>query len=217
MPNSKPILYSYWRSSCAWRVRIALNLKKIDYEYKTINLLSKEDMNSPDFLAVNPARKVPALVVDGVPLTESMAIMEYLEEAYPDGCSILPKDPIHRAQSRAIALQIVAGIQPVQNLRILKYLNEQTPGSGAKWASHWLTDGLRDLEAMLSRSAGVYAVGDKVTIADLCIPSIVYNAKRWGVDVSAFPTLSKIDAALGEIPEFQAAHPDKQPDANLNA
>ncbi|KIH58483.1 putative maleylacetoacetate isomerase [Ancylostoma duodenale] len=157
---------------------LALNLKKVDYEYKTINLLSKEDLNSPDFLAVNPARKVPALVVDGVPLTESMAIMEYIDETYPGGCPILPKDPIQRAQSRAIALQIVAGIQPIQNLRILKYLNEQTPGSGAKWASHWLTDGLRDLEAMLSRSAGVYAVGDKVTIADLCIPSIVYNAKR---------------------------------------
>ncbi|RCN32791.1 putative maleylacetoacetate isomerase [Ancylostoma caninum] len=132
MPNSKPVLYSYWRSSCSWRVRIALNLKKVDYEYKTINLLSKEDLNSPDFLAVNPAGKVPALVVDGVPLTESMAIMEYIDETYPGGCPILPKDPIHRAQSRAIALQIVAGIQPIQNLRVLKYLNEQTPGSGAK-------------------------------------------------------------------------------------
>ncbi|VDM74057.1 unnamed protein product [Strongylus vulgaris] len=102
-------------------------------------------------------------------------------------------------------------------MRILKYLNEETPGSGAKWAKHWLTDGLRDLEALVSRSAGVYAVGDKVSMADLCIPSIMYNAKRWGVDISVFPTLSKIDAALGEIPEFQAAHPDKQPDANMNA
>ncbi|KHJ99527.1 putative maleylacetoacetate isomerase [Oesophagostomum dentatum] len=113
--------------------------------------------------------------------------------------------------------KIVAGIQPVQNLRILKYLNGQTPGSGAEWASHWLTDGLRDLEAMLARSAGVYAVGDKVTMADLCIPSIVYNAKRWGVDTSAFPTLTRVDEALAKIPEFEAAHPDKQPDAKLNA
>ncbi|KAK6759528.1 hypothetical protein RB195_021236 [Necator americanus] len=217
MSSSKPILYSYWRSSCSWRVRIALNLKKVDYEYKTVNLLSKEDLNSPEFLAANPAKKVPALVVNGVPLTESMAIMEYLDEVYPDGCPLLPKDPIQRAHSRAIALQIAAGIQPVQNIRILKYVNEQTPGAGAKWANHWLTDGFKDLEAMLSRTAGIYAVGDKITIADLCIPSIIYNAKRWGVDVSAFPTLCKIDAALAEIPEFQAAHPDKQPDADLNA
>ncbi|KHJ89337.1 putative maleylacetoacetate isomerase [Oesophagostomum dentatum] len=108
MPHSKPILYSYWRSSCSWRVRIALNLKKIDYEYKIVDLLSPEDMTSPDFTAVNPAKKVPALVVDGVPLTESMAIMEYLDEAYPDRYPLLPKDPIQRAHSRAIALQKVS-------------------------------------------------------------------------------------------------------------
>ncbi|VDM82350.1 unnamed protein product [Strongylus vulgaris] len=106
MVSSKPILFSYWRSSCAWRVRIALNLKKIDYEYKTVNLLSNEDMTSPEFVEVNPARKVPALVIDGIPLTESMAIMEYLDEVYPDRCPLLPKDPIQRAQCRAVALQV---------------------------------------------------------------------------------------------------------------
>ncbi|KAJ1355216.1 hypothetical protein KIN20_012539 [Parelaphostrongylus tenuis] len=215
MPNSKLVLYSYWRSSCAWRVRIALNLKKVEYEYKTVNLLSTDDVN--EYAKVNPTRKVPALMVDGEPLTESLAIMEYLEEAYPDRFPLLPKDPIQRAQTRAIALQVTASIQPIQNIRVLKYVETQTPGGAPKWAAHWLTDGLSDLEAMVSRSAGVYCVGDKVTLADLCIPSILYNAKRWNVDVSQFPTLCKINKSLAEIPEFQAAHPDKQPDANLNA
>uniref|UniRef100_A0A0K0D2E9 maleylacetoacetate isomerase n=1 Tax=Angiostrongylus cantonensis TaxID=6313 RepID=A0A0K0D2E9_ANGCA len=216
MPNSKLVLYSYWRSSCAWRVRIALNLKNVEYEYRSVNLLSAEDN---EFVKVNPTRKVPALMVDDKPLTESLAIMEYLEEAYPDRFPLLPKDPIQRAQSRAIALQVTAGIQPIQNIRVLKYVGEQTPGAAPKWAAYWLIDGLRDLEDMVSRSAGVYAVGDKVTLADLCIPSIIYNAKRytWNVDVSQFPILCKINDALAQIPEFQAAHPDKQPDANLNA
>ncbi|VDM52861.1 unnamed protein product [Angiostrongylus costaricensis] len=204
MPNSKLVLYSYWRSSCAWRVRIALNLKNVEYEYRSVNLLSADDN---EFVKVNPTRKVPALVVDDKHLTESLAIMEYLEEAYPDRFPLLPKDPIQRAQSRAIALQVTAGIQPIQNIRVLKYVGEQTPGA----APEVFND-------MVSRCAGVYAVGDKVTLADLCIPSIIYNAKRytWNVDVSQFPILCKINDTLAQIPEFQAAHPDKQPDANLN-
>ncbi|KJH42573.1 maleylacetoacetate isomerase [Dictyocaulus viviparus] len=214
MTNSKLVLYSYWRSSCAWRVRIALNLKKLEYDYKTVNLLSADDLN--EFAKLNPAQKVPALLVGGTPITESIAIIEYLDEVYPDRYPLLPKDPIQRAQSRAIALQIAANIQPIQNIRILKYVGEQTPGAAPKWASYWLTDGLRDLEAMVSRTCGVFAVGDKVTIADLCIPSIMYNAKRWNVDVSQFPNLCKIESALSEIPEFEAAHPNNQPDANLN-
>ncbi|ETN84948.1 putative maleylacetoacetate isomerase [Necator americanus] len=173
--RSFPILS--WRSGAPMGIRSSLDKHDILLSILDMECLV-EDNNSPEFLAANPAKKVPALVVNGVPLTESMAIMEYLDEVYPDGCPLLPKDPIQRAHSRAIALQIAAGIQPVQNIRILKYVNEQTPGAGAKWANHWLTDGFKDLEAMLSRTAGIYAVGDKITIADLCIPSIIYNAKR---------------------------------------
>ncbi|KAK5969780.1 Zeta-class glutathione S-transferase, partial [Trichostrongylus colubriformis] len=179
MTGAKPVLYSYWRSSCSWRVRIALNLKKIDYEYKAINLLSTEYMEDPEFTAINACRKVPALVIDGVNLTESLAIMEYLDEKYPDRYPLLPKDPVKRAQARAIALQIACGIQPLQNVAVVKYLNAETAaGHGPKFAAHWIIRGLGDLEEMVSRTSGKYAVGDQVTIADICIPSILYNAKR---------------------------------------
>ncbi|VDO47903.1 unnamed protein product [Heligmosomoides polygyrus] len=106
MTNAKLVLFSYWRSSCSWRVRIALNLKKLAYEYKTVNLLSPDALKAAEFLAVNPAAKVPALTVDGTPLTESLAILEYLEEAYPDRYPLLPQDPVQRAHVRAIALQV---------------------------------------------------------------------------------------------------------------
>ncbi|WKY11219.1 hypothetical protein Q1695_003073 [Nippostrongylus brasiliensis] len=215
MPNF--VLYSYWRSSCAWRVRIALNLKKAEYEYKTVNLLSADALNDPTFRAVNPAGKVPALVVDGQPITESLAIIEYLDEIFPDVSPLLPQDPIQRAQARAIALQITAGIQPIQNLRVLKHVNSLIPNAGQQWAKHWLSDGLRDLENMLSRTSGCYAVGNSITVADLCIPSIVYNARRNGVEVEQFPTLCKVNDNLSKIPEFIAAEANNQPDAQLNA
>ncbi|CAJ0946988.1 unnamed protein product, partial [Mesorhabditis belari] len=214
---SKPILYSYWRSSCSWRVRIALNLKEIDYDYRTVNLLSKEALEEPEFVKANPAKKVPAFVDNGKSITESLAIIEYLEEKYPDRFPLLPKDLAQRGQARAVALQIAAGIQPLQNLRVLKYLNAEEAGKGAKWAQHWLIDGLRDLEHLLEQTSGKFAVGDQVSIGDIGIPSILYNAKRFNVDTSQFPILSRLDKSLSLIDQFAAAHPDKQPDANLNA
>ncbi|CAJ0584287.1 unnamed protein product, partial [Mesorhabditis spiculigera] len=214
---SKPILYSYWRSSCSWRVRIALNLKNIDYEYKTVNLLSKEALEDPEFVKANPVKKVPAYIDQGHAITESLAIIEYLEERYPDRFPLLPKDLFQRGQARAVALQIAAGIQPIQNMRVLKYLNAEEAGKGAKWANHWLVDGLSDLERLLEKSAGKFAVGDQLSIADIGIPSILYNARRFSVDTTQFPILTRLDKALGLIDAFADAHPDKQPDANLNA
>ncbi|PAV63899.1 hypothetical protein WR25_03274 [Diploscapter pachys] len=214
----KPILYSYWRSSCSWRVRIALNLKGIDYEYRTVNLLSKEEKNAPEWVAINPSKKVPAFVDGDATITESLAIIEYIEDKYAEkGKPLLPKDLKLRAQSRAIALHISAGIQPIQNVRVLAFLNAKEPDSGPKWANHWLTEGLKELEMLVAKSAGKCAVGDEVSIADLCIPSILYNAKRFNVDLTQFPVLVKINEHLSTIPEFQAAEPDKQPDAGLNA
>ncbi|PAV62836.1 hypothetical protein WR25_08110 [Diploscapter pachys] len=218
MSSAKPILYSFWRSSCAWRVRIALNLKKIDYEYRSVNVLSKEEKNSPEWIKVNPSRKVPAFVDGDATITESLAIIEYLEEKYKDrGKPLLPKNLTERAQSRAIALHIAAGIQPLQNVRVLGYVNAREPGSASEWGHHWVTDGLKELETLVGRSAGSCAVANQVSIADLCIPSILANAKRFNVDLSQFPRLLKINDHLSRIPEFQAAEPERQPDAVLHA
>ncbi|CAD6189085.1 unnamed protein product [Caenorhabditis auriculariae] len=205
--QEKPVLYSYWRSSCSWRVRMALAWKDIDYEYKTVNLLSKDDMNAPDFIDVNPAQKVPVYIDKGNAITESLAILEYLEETHPEK-PLLPKDPVKRALSRAIALQIGANTQPLQNMSVIKYLNEREAGSGAKWAAFWIEKGLDGVEKMLKKSHGKFAVGDEVSFADLFIPSIVYNAKRFLVDIDQFPTLLKVNEAIEEIEVFQAAVPD---------
>ncbi|CAB3399621.1 unnamed protein product [Caenorhabditis bovis] len=212
--SEKPILYSYWRSSCAWRVRIALNLKGIDYEYRTVNLLSKEALD--DLSKYNPARLVPVLVVKGQSIAESLAIIDYLEDVYPEK-SLHPKDPILKARAKAIFLHVACGIQPLQNLKVLQFVNQKTPGYGSEWSAHWITLGLNSLEEMLKKGSGKYCVGDEITVADLAIPSIVYNAKRFGVPLTNYPNITRIDEALGKIPEFQKACPDAQPDAGLNA
>ncbi|CAI4229819.1 unnamed protein product [Auanema sp. JU1783] len=214
---AKPILYSYWRSSCSWRVRIALNLKGIDYEYKTVNLLDSNALNAPDFVTVTPIQKVPVFIDNGHPIAESLAIIEYLEDKYPNKTRLLPTDPLKRAEARAIALHVTAGIQPLQNLAVLKHLNSQAEGKGKEFATHFLTTGLTKLEDLVKKSAGKYCVGDEVSIADLVVPSILYNANRFGVNVSQFPTLLRINESLGQIKEFKDAEPDAQPDANLNA
>ncbi|CAI5456425.1 unnamed protein product [Caenorhabditis angaria] len=215
--QQKPILYSYWRSSCAWRVRIALAIKGIEYDYKTVNLLSQEELNAPEFVKINPAKRVPALVVNnGEAITESLAIVEYLEDIHPEN-SLFPKDPVKRAYAREIALHITSGMQPLQNSSVLKFLNTKEAGSGAKWAQHWLTVGFGALEQLLAKHSGKYCVGDEVTVADLCIPSIVYNANRFNIDLTPFPNVKRIDSNLAILPEFIAAIPDNQPDAGLNA
>ncbi|CAI2356118.1 unnamed protein product [Caenorhabditis sp. 36 PRJEB53466] len=214
MAEQKPVLYSYWRSSCAWRVRIALALKKIDYEYKTVDLLSEEAKNS--LKSINPAAKVPSFVVNGQTINESLAIIEYLDEVCPEP-ALLPKDTVKRAQARAIALHVTSGIQPLHNLKVLQTLNKKEAGLGAQFAKQFVVDGLTALEVLLKESSGKYAVGDDVTIADLVIPSVLYSAARFNLDLSPYPTVTRINATLAQIPAFIAAHPDHQPDAGLNA
>ncbi|EGT46237.1 hypothetical protein CAEBREN_17469 [Caenorhabditis brenneri] len=209
---SKPILYSAWTSSCSSRVRIALALKKIDYEYHTVDIKTEEEMR--EFAMTNPAKKIPILKINGLVLTESLAIIEYLDEVYPDP-PLLPKDAGERAHARAIAFHIASNIQPLQNKAIIHKLNEKVPGYGAEVMDQrrhlpWLRSPGRASEDVLWE----YCVGDQITIADLNLPSIVYNATdKYNVDITPYPLICKINKTLSEIPEFQASEPARQPDA----
>jgi maleylacetoacetate isomerase len=211
MTNAKPVLYSYWRSSCSWRVRIALNWKGIDYDVSPVNLL-KDEQNSAEYREKNPRGLVPALTVHDVLLTESIAIIEYLEEKY-HGRSLLPGNAEKRAKIRSFALMIASNTQPLQNLCVLKKVaGEEEKGKRIEWAKHWINLSFEALEKEMSVFAGKYSFGDEVTLADVCLVPQVYNAKRFQVDLSKFPTIERVEKALSELPEFQKAHPNNQPD-----
>lgn len=210
-------LYSYHKSSASWRIRIALNIKNIPYEYKPIRLASTDgDQFSVPFTKLNPSMQVPVLHIDGLHLTESVAIAEYLEETRPSP-SLFPGDPAARAKIRAIAEVVNSGIQPKQNLSVLAHVAENyLDGDFAKakkFASEWNLRGLRALEAMLQTTAGTYCVGDTLSFADCCLLPQVYSAYRFDVDPKPFETVWRIFSRLDSLPEFQAAHAEKQPDA----
>lgn len=206
MAENQVILYSYFRSSCSWRVRIALAFKNINYEYKAVNLL-KGDHLSKDFLKLNPSGEVPALLHNGHIITHSNAILEYLEEVVPSP-RLLPADPVKRAKVRAIVDSIVAGIQPIQNMRVLKYVGEKH----LEWGKHWIETGFVAVEKFLEESHGLYCVGDEVTLADVCLVPQVFNAARFHADVKQFPLIDQISSRLLELPAFKVSHPFVQPD-----
>ncbi|ULT99155.1 hypothetical protein L5515_003343 [Caenorhabditis briggsae] len=207
----RPILYSSWHSSCSSRVRIALALKKIDYDYHAINLRDTEA--EKDFAANNPAKKVPILKINDLTLTESMAIIEYLDEVFPEP-PLLPKDSAQKAHARAIAFHITSNIQPLQNLAIGKMLDEKIPGYGLEWCQFHIKKGFDALEKLLGLYSGTFCVGNQITIADIVLPSIVYNAmEKYSVDMTPYPKIAEINKKLAEIPEFQTAEPARQPDA----
>ncbi|TMW63669.1 hypothetical protein Poli38472_002610 [Pythium oligandrum] len=216
---TKPVLYNYWRSSCSWRVRIALTWKGVEYEYRPVDLYADGGEHfKEEFTKVNPNQRVPALVIDGHAITQSAAILEYLEEAYPEK-PLLPKDLIQRAQVRAICMIIGADIQPLQgNNAVMSKAVENVPAEEQDaqknaWGKHWVQRGFTGLEQELARTAGKFCVGDAITMADLFLEPQVYNAHRFGVDMTQFPIISRISAELSKVPEFQAAHPANQPDA----
>jgi maleylacetoacetate isomerase len=212
-------LYTYFRSSAAYRVRIALNLKGLPYEAVPVHLLKGGGEQLKDeYRALNPSALVPTLQDEGATLTQSMAILEYLEETHP-ALPLLPSDPIDRARVRALAQMVACDIHPLNNLRILRYL-VRTLGIGDdaknEWYRHWVKEGFAALEAHLARdpAPGRFCHGDTPTFADCFLVPQVYNASRFDIDMMPYPRIAAIDAACAELPAFQAAHPAQQPDAD---
>jgi maleylpyruvate isomerase len=211
-------LYTYFRSSAAYRVRIALNLKGLAYEAVPVHLLKNGgEQRQAEYLAVNPAALLPALDIDGAMLTQSLAIIDYLEEMYPQ-VALLPTEPYSRARVRALSQSVACDIHPLGNLRVLTYLKEVLQlGEDAKlaWLRHWMEEGLAALEVQLAASphTGRFAHGDTPGMADCCLVPQVFNARRFGVELSPYPTVVRIDGACASLPAFIAAHPSHQPDA----
>jgi len=215
MSTLRLALYSYWRSSSSWRVRIGLHVKGIAFEYRAVNLLEGEQFR-PEHRARSPLGAVPALEVteEGTTrqLVQSIAILEWLDERVPEP-PLLPSDPYGRARVRALAEHVNSSIQPYQNSAPLKWLRERQHGLEKEWVRHWLAFGLEGLERAVQDGAGRYSHGDEVTLADLYLVPQLASARRFSVDLAPCPTLVRIEAACRELPAFQRAEPDAQPDA----
>ncbi len=211
------VLHNYFRSSTSVRLRAALNLKGLAYDY-VAHHLRKGEHRAPGFLAVNPQGLVPALVLeDGSTLVQSLAIIEYLDETYPEQ-PLLPRDPLDRARVRALAYAIACEIHPVNNLRILAYLKSTFGADEAAthaWFRHWVAETFAPLEAMLAGDArtGRFCHGDTPGLADLCLYAQVINNRRFGVDMAPYPTIGRIFEACQAVPALADAAPDRQPDA----
>lgn len=211
-------LYTYFRSSAAYRVRIALNLKGLAYDAAPVHLLREGgEQRRPDYLALNPAGLVPTLVDDGQVLTQSLAIIEYLDETHPER-PLLPDSAAARARVRAIAQTIACDIHPINNLRVLQYLTRELGASEDQknaWYRHWVEGGLAAVEAMLANDArtGLFCDGDAPGLADCCLVPQVFNARRFDCDLSAMPTLVRIADRCAEIDAFRRASAELQPDA----
>jgi len=202
------VLYSYFRSSASWRVRIALAHKDIKYETKAVHLLKNGgEQNTDEYKKLNPMSQLPSLCIDGITLTQSLPVMEYLEERNASP-SLLPKDMAGKAKVRAISEIINSGTQPLQNLAVLQKVGE----GKQEWAKFYITKGLLAVEAMLEKTAGIYCYGDEVTMADMCLVPQVYNAERFSCDMSQFPLIKKVHEGLIKLPAFIAADCFRQPD-----
>ena len=213
-------LYTYYRSSAAYRVRIALNLKGMPYTAVPVHLVKDGGQHrSAAYRARNPQALVPAFELeDGTVLTQSLAIMEYLDEVQPES-ALLPADAIGRARVRALAQAIACDLHPVNNLRVLQYLSQQLGISAEQkdaWYRHWVDTGLQGLEALLADhpSTGRFCHGDTPTLADCCLVPQLYNARRFQCPLDAYPTIQRIAAACETLPAFQQAAPEVQPDAD---
>jgi maleylacetoacetate isomerase len=201
------VLYDYWRSSASYRVRIALNLAGIAYDSVNVDLL-KKDHKSPTHLARNPQGLVPVLEIDGHSFTQSLAILDYLNETRNMG--LLPDDPVQRTKAQALAHVITVDIHPVCNLSVVGYATNGEEPARTDWMRRFIEPGLAAFEAQLSQfSQTPYCTGAAVGLADICLMPQLYNAQRWGADYSGCPRINDIAARLSEIPAFQAAHPDR--------
>lgn len=206
---SEVVLYDYWRSSASYRVRIALNLLGIDHKTVPVNLLEGVH-KTPEYLALNPQGLVPTLVVDGKTLTQSLAIIEYLAELRPES-GLLPPDIADRQKVRALSYAVAMDIHPICNMHVAAHLMTLTEKADAReqWMKHFIAAGLGKVEAMIGESAGDFSFGNRPTMADLCLIPQVYNARRWGVEMTDFKRIVEIDARCAKLPAFKAAHPDR--------
>ncbi|HKR33939.1 MAG TPA: maleylacetoacetate isomerase [Steroidobacteraceae bacterium] len=209
-------LYTFFRSSAAFRVRIALNLKGLQYE-SLPKAFARNEHRAPEYLALNPQGLIPALAVDGVVLSQSLAIIEYLNDRHP-APPLLPDDPLDRARVRSMALAIACEIHPLNNLRVLNYLRDslqQDDAGVGTWYRHWVSEGFRGLELQAQEfsAKGRYCFGDAVSLADVLLVPQMFNARRFKTDLTPFPTLVGISTHLEALPAFAAARPEVQPDA----
>jgi maleylacetoacetate isomerase len=207
----KPILYDYWRSSAAYRIRIALNLKGIDYESRQVDL-REDEQKSADYRSMNPQGLVPMLEIDGHRLTQSVAIINYLDLRHPNP-PLLPVLAAERAHVVAMAMAIACDIHPLNNLRVLKYLKRELGHSQEeidRWYAHWIDEGLPGLEAMAAPRAGKFLFGDAPTGADVLLVPQLYNARRYELPLDAYPTLLRAEENANKLEAFAAAHPERQ-------
>eukprot|EP00331_Platyophrya_macrostoma_P035680 CAMPEP_0176442142 /NCGR_PEP_ID=MMETSP0127-20121128/21628_1 /TAXON_ID=938130 /ORGANISM="Platyophrya macrostoma, Strain WH" /LENGTH=224 /DNA_ID=CAMNT_0017827077 /DNA_START=18 /DNA_END=692 /DNA_ORIENTATION=- len=211
-PKDKIILYSYHRSSASWRVRNVLALKGIKYEYSAINLL-KDEQKGDEYAKLNPMKRVPAIIIDGELLTESLPIMEYLDETRPEK-KVYPADPILRAKVRAVCEICNSGMQPLQNLSVLRKIEKEYGQDQNAFATQFNIDGFKALESMLSKTAGKYCFGDEITAADcVVLPQVYGSSMRFGIKLEEYPTLDKIIKNLLEVQAFKDALPASQIDS----
>lgn len=209
------ILHGYWRSGTSYRTRIALNLKGLAYDQAGVDLRTGAQ-KSDTFLSLNPQGLVPALETNEAVLTQSPAILEWLEEVHPEP-PLLPTDPVGRAQVRAMAALVACDIHPLNNLRVLKVLRGTFGADQAAldvWAGRWITEGFQALEALIARHGDGWCFGGAPTLADCCLIPQVYSARRFNTPLDDFPGILAVEAKAGNHPAFRAAHPDRQPDAD---
>ncbi|MCG9648545.1 maleylacetoacetate isomerase [Vibrio brasiliensis] len=213
---SDRILYGYWRSSAAYRVRIALNLKGLSYEQRSVHLVKNGgEQHSADFQRLNPNQLVPVLVDGQMTLNQSLAIVDYLDETYPE-VPLTPSDKQQRYLVKAMAQDIAVDMHPLNNLRVLQYLTntlDVNDDQKSRWYANWIIKGFDALEQRLQQTRGKYSVGDQVTLVDVCLVPQVYNAKRFNVDLTAYPNILEVTASLNQLPAFADAIPEAQPDA----
>ena len=207
---TRPVLHDYFRSSAAYRVRIALNLKGVDYESRSVGLADGAQ-RSEEYRAINPQGLVPALEIDGLTLTQSLSIAVYLDQKFPDP-PLVPRDPADGAHVRSLALAIACDIHPLNNLRVLKYLSgplDQDSEVRDEWYRHWVSEGFAAMEALAAPRAGRFLLGDAPTLADVCLVPQMFNARRFDTPLGAYPTLVRVDRHAAALPAFASAHPER--------